>query len=176
MFLVELMVRKNRAGKILITLANLGNKTVKVQKVERFGSISSVKIRKKVNYIETHPHRTRKSKINSNDLNVPQEHGRKIGNLIHSIRDVVANSDKESGQTQSVEMKIYSENHSPIKLKTYRIQIYKRKLVEESLGPLKSISLKERPNQLDTRRKVDVPIENQHIGPSTWIILKTDIS
>ena len=45
-FLVQTMVKENRAGKIPITLAKLDNKIVRVQKGERLGSISPVKIRK----------------------------------------------------------------------------------------------------------------------------------
>ena len=53
MVLVESEIRENRAGKIPITLANLGNKTVKAQKGESLGSLSRIKIRKQVNYIKS---------------------------------------------------------------------------------------------------------------------------
>ena len=139
MVLVESVVRENRAGKIPIMLANLDNKTVKVQKGERLRCISPAKISKQINSTETHPHGSRRGKNSQNDLNVPREHRRKIRNLIHCNRDVV-NSDKESERTRSFQMQVDTENHSPEGLKPYRNLTHKRKLVEESLGPFKSCS------------------------------------
>ena len=85
-------------------LTNLDNKTVKLQNKEKLWSILLVKISKHVNNIEMHPNRTCKD----NNLNVAQEHRAKIGNLIHSNRDVVANSDKVLKQTQLFQLKIIS--------------------------------------------------------------------
>ena len=121
-----------------------------------------------------HPNKTCKGKINPNGLNVPQEHRRKIRNLIHSNRNVV-NSEKEFGWTQLLQKKIDTGNHLPKKLKPYWTPVHKRKLVEESLGPSK-ILFKEQSNKQDTIEKVNVPRENKHICPSNCIIFKIAIS
>ena len=44
-----------------------------------------------------HPNKKCKSKINTNDINITYKHGRKLGDLIQSNRDVVANLDNELG-------------------------------------------------------------------------------
>ena len=106
----------------------------------------------------------------------PQKHKRKIVNLIHDNRDVVAYLYKESERTQSFQMKIDTGNHSRIKLKPYRTPIHERELVEESQETLKSIKVKELSNKLDTIVKEEIPIDNQHIRPSTWTILTIAIS
>ncbi len=45
------------------------------------------------------------SKINSQDIHVPEEYRKKI-DLTQNNRDVIANSDKELGRTRAVQMKI----------------------------------------------------------------------
>ena len=58
------------------------------------------------NYIEKGSIKTSESKINSQTINVPEEHRKKIEDLIQNGRDVIANSNKELGQTQAVQIKI----------------------------------------------------------------------
>lgn len=51
--------------------------------------------------------------------------------LLRANHDVVANSDKELGQTHMVKMRIDTGDQTLIKLKPYRTPIHKRPLVEE---------------------------------------------
>lgn len=48
-------------------------------------------------------------------------------------RNVIANSYKELGRTQTVKMKINTGDHSPVKLGPYRKPIHKRELVEQAV-------------------------------------------
>ena len=53
-----------------------------------------------------------------------------MSKVIIENRNVVANSDKELGQTQSVRMKINTGDHPPIRLKPYQTPLHKWELVE----------------------------------------------
>ena len=64
---------------------------------------------------------------------MPYKHRREIRNLLRSNRDIVANEDKELGQTQTVSMKIDTVDHPPIRLRPYRTPIHKRGVVEKAV-------------------------------------------
>ena len=75
---------------------------------------------------------------------MPEEYKKKIVTFINKNKDVVANSDKELGQTQSVQMKIDTCDHPPVKLKPYRIPLHKRKLVEDAVEDMLEAGVIER--------------------------------
>ena len=53
-------------------------------------------------------------------------------------------TDKELGQTKTVEMRLDTGDHPPIKLKSYRTPIHKRKLVEEAVNEMMDSGMIER--------------------------------
>ena len=132
--LVESIVKENVKGKIPVMLANLDNRTISVPKGERLGRVAPIRIRKQVKYIEKRPIKRSETTIDPRDINVPNEHRQRIEDLIQENIDVVANSDKELGRTQSVQMKIDTRNNPPIKIKHYRTPIHKRKEVTLKIG------------------------------------------
>lgn len=67
---------------------------------------------------------------------MPERYKDEIRKLLEANRDVVANTDKELGQTETVHMKIDSGDHLPIRLMPYRTPIHKRKLVEEAVSEM----------------------------------------
>ena len=142
--LVESIVKENEKGKIPVMLANLGNRTISVPKGERLGRVAPIRIRKQVKYIEKRPIKRSETTIDPRDINVPNEHRQKIEDLIQENIDVVANSDKELGRTQSVQMKIDTGNNPPLKIKPYRTPIHKRKLVEEPVKEMLEAKVIER--------------------------------
>ena len=64
--------------------------------------------------------------------------------MLRSNREVIAMTDKELGQTKTVEMKIDNGNHPPIKLRPYRNPIHRRKLVEEAVNEMMDSGMVER--------------------------------
>ena len=142
--LVESIVKENEKGKIPVMLANLGNRTISVPKGERLGRVAPIRIRKQVKYIEKRPIKRSETTIDPRDINVPNEHRQKIEDLIQENIDVIANSDKELGRTQSVRMKIDTGNNPPIKIKPYRTPIHKRRLVEEAVKEMLEAKVNER--------------------------------
>ena len=142
--LVESIVKENEKGKIPVMLANLGNRTISVPKGERLGRVAPIRIRKQVKYIEKRPIKRSETTIDPRDINVPNEHRQEIEDLIQENIDVIANSDKELGRTQSVQMKIDTGNNPPIKIKPYRTPIHKRKLVEEAVKEMLEAKVIER--------------------------------
>lgn len=73
--MVESVVRRNSTDSSNVSY--FGNKIVRVSKGEKLGNTSLVNIRKQVKYIEMHPNKTHKRKINPNDINVTEEHRQK---------------------------------------------------------------------------------------------------
>ena len=106
--------------------------------------VAPIRIRKQVKYIEKRPIKRSETTIDPRDINVPNEHRRKIEDLIHENIDVVANSCKELGRTPLVQMKLDTGNNPPIKIKPYRTPIYKRKLVEEAVKEMLEAKVIER--------------------------------
>ena len=64
--------------------------------------------------------------------------------VIIENRYIVANSDKELGQTQSVRVKINTGDHPPIRLKPYRTPLHKRELVEGAVNDMLGAGVIER--------------------------------
>lgn len=64
-----------------------------------------------------------------------------LGKLLWAHQDVVADSDKELGQTRTVKMRTETGGHAPIKMKPYRTPIYNRPLVEQAVKDMLESSL-----------------------------------
>ena len=69
----------------------------------------------------------------ASDIMVPREFRGKIEHLIRDNIDVVAESDRELSQPETVKMRIDTGDHPPIKLRLYRTPLHKRKVVEEAV-------------------------------------------
>ena len=64
--------------------------------------------------------------------------------LLSSNREVIAMTNKELGQTKTVEMRINTGDHPPIKLRPYRPPVHKRKLVKEAVKEMMDSGMIER--------------------------------
>ena len=137
-------------GQIPIMLANTTNTTIKIPRGREAGRAVYASIRENVvseadsGDGHTHTHTHTHTVVNVEEIVVPTEHKDKISKVIIENRDVVANSDKELGQTQSVRMKINTGDHPPIRLKPYRTPLHKRKLVEEAVKDMLGAGVIER--------------------------------
>ena len=96
-------------------LANLSYKTVNVPKGVQLGTLLNIKTKRQVRNFETRPCRDGKTIVNPDEIRVPQKHRRKIEYLMYKNREVVTNTDKELGQTQTIQMRIDTGDHPPIK-------------------------------------------------------------
>ena len=99
--LCESVVEVGGEGQIPIMLANTTNTTIKIPRGREVGRAVSASIRENVvgeaDSEDGHTHTV----ANVEEIVVPTEHKEKISNVIIENRDVVANSDKELGQTVS---------------------------------------------------------------------------
>ena len=141
---VEALVERNDRSQVPVMLANLSNKTVNVPKGVQLGTVLNIKTQRQVRNVKTRPCSDGKTIVNPDEIRVPQEHRRKIEHLIYKNREVVANTNKELGQTQTIQMKIDTGDHPPIKLRPYRTPIHKRKLVEEEVKDMLECGIIER--------------------------------
>lgn len=64
--------------------------------------------------------------------------------MLNGNREVIAITDKELGQTETIEMKIDTDNHPPIKLRPYRTPFHKRKFVEDAVNEMMESGIIER--------------------------------
>ena len=71
--------------------------------------------------------KTEVNELRDEDITVPESYRRKLKGLLRSNRELIAMTDKELGQTNTVEMGIDTGDHAPINLRPYRTPIHKRK-------------------------------------------------
>lgn len=90
------------------------------------------------------PNKTEISELRDEDITVPECYRRELRGLLSRNREVIAMTDKELGQTETVEMRIDTGDHPPIKLRPYRTPIHKRKLVEEAVNEMMDSGIIER--------------------------------
>ena len=88
--------------------------------------------------------KTEVNKLRDKDITVPESYRRKLRSLLSSNREVIAMTNKELGQTETVEMRIDTGDHPPIKLRPYRSPTHKRKLVEEAVKEMMDSGMIER--------------------------------
>lgn len=84
------------------------------------------------------------SELRDEDITVPECYGRELRGLLRRNREVITMTDKELGQTETVEMRIDTGGHPPIKLRPYRTPIHKRKLLEEAVNEMMDSGIIER--------------------------------
>ena len=70
------------------------------------------------------------------DLDVPQEFHGDIVRLILRNQDLFASKDTDLGHTETVQMKIDTEDSSPIKLRPYRAPLNKREVIEKTVNEM----------------------------------------
>ena len=90
--------------------------------------------------------RTEVNELKDEDITVPERYRRRLKGLLRNNREVIAMTDKELGQTKTVEMRIDTGYQPPIKLRPYRTPIYKRKFVEEAVNEMMDSRMIERSN------------------------------
>lgn len=121
-----------------LLLANTASKTITIKQGEELGYACPRKSIKQMRVIKNYGRKIETSslKIKEKDLIVPERYKDEIKRLLKFYRDVVANTDKELGQTGTAQMKIETGDHPPIKMRPYRTSIHKRKLVEEAVNEM----------------------------------------
>ena len=144
--LCESVVKADDTDQIPIMMANTTNATIRIFKDREVGKTITATIREqpinKTNYSDGNI-----NLVNVEEIVIPEEY-KKIVTFINKNKDVVANSDKELGQTQSVQMKIDTGDDPPIKLKPYQTLLHKRKLVEDVVEDMLETGVIERSTSL----------------------------
>ena len=122
------------ANKVPIMLANTSTKTIKVKKGEKVGQMCPLSKGMHIRYAG-HGRRSRErpEPLDLNEIVVPEKFRGMIERMVKANSDVVANSDKELGKTNTVTMTIDTGEHPPIKLRPYRTPLHKRKIVETAV-------------------------------------------
>ena len=129
----ESVIEGGGTGDIPIMIGNTSNTTIKIPKGEEVGRAALTSIMKQMEGQRNLAHVQINSIVNEKEILAPFEHMESIRQLVNKNRDLVANSDKDLGRTQTVQMKIDTGDHPPIKFKTYRTPIHKRKKEEEAV-------------------------------------------
>ena len=120
-------------GDISIMLGTTTNTTIKIPKEEEVGRAALTSIMKQVGGQRNLAHVQVNLIVNEKEILAPFEHMESIRLLVNKNRNLVTNSDKDLGRTQTMQMKIDTGDHPPIKLKPYWTPIHKRKLVGDAV-------------------------------------------
>ena len=121
-----------------LLLTNTDSKTITIKEGEKLGYTCQLKITKQIRVSKDYERKmeTSSPEIKEEDLIVPERYKDDIRKLLKANGDVIANTDKELGQTGTVQMKIDATDHPTIRLRPYRTPIHKRKLVEETVNEM----------------------------------------
>ena len=134
------------SGTIPLLLTNSANKNLRIKRGEELAhaypvrEVDQVRIRNEDRFRI----RTEVNELRDEDITVPERYRRRLKGLLRSNREVIAMTIKELGQTKTVEMRIDTGDHPPIKLRPYRTPIHKRKLVEEAVNEMMNSGMIER--------------------------------
>jgi len=142
--LCESVVKVGEAGRVPIMLANTTNTTIKIPMGKELGRAVSASVRENVmSKMDSRSHHIN-TVVKVEEIGAPTEHRDSISKFLIKNRDIIAHSDKELGQTQSVRMKISTGDHPPIRLKPYRTPLHKRELVEGAVKDMLGAGVIER--------------------------------
>ena len=116
-----------RLGTVPLLLTNSAYKTIRIKRGEELAQaypvreIDQVRIRNENRF----RNRTEVNELRDEDITVPERYRRRLKGLLISNHKVIAMTDKELGQTKTVEMRIDTGDHPPIKFRPYRTIIHK---------------------------------------------------
>ena len=131
----EATLSKDRSLPLLVV-----NNTNKFIKIFRHGLLAKISgIQNNVNITNVNSVIQNKdfdSKLNLNDLDVPEKNRPKIEKLILQNQDLFENKDSELGHTDTVKMHIDVGNNHPIKIRPYRTAIKNREVIDKAVDEM----------------------------------------
>ena len=138
------VVKIPKSRRFPLLIMNNTNQTVTLERgcpVARFGRVGSISE-------ITMPDR-RESKISDTDLEqagVAEEFKPEIDRLIKRNRDLFVSDDKNLGRTDTIEMRIDTGSHDPIRKRPYRTPLKQRRLVDSAVDEMMEAAVIERSN------------------------------
>ena len=70
--------------------------------------------------------------LNFEEINEPEQYADRIKKFLTRNSDIFAEKDSQLGHTNTVKMKINTEDHPPIKLRPYRAPLNNRMVIDEA--------------------------------------------
>ena len=70
------------------------------------------------------------------EIHAPEEHKQLVTDLIMKNKDVFAKNDTDLTPTKSIEMKIDTGDHEPIRLKPYRTPLTRKKIIDDAIDQM----------------------------------------
>ena len=70
--------------------------------------------------------------LNFQEINVPEQYADRIKKVLTRNSDIFAEKDSQLGHTNTVKLKINTEDHPPIKLRPYRAPLNNRRVIDEA--------------------------------------------
>lgn len=117
----------NAAEIVPMMLVNEASRTVKVKKGEEVGRALPLRNMQRIRLDKKEKEDLKRiDGITDEEIMAPERFRAKVRDLLRANRDVVAKSDKDLAQTHSIQMRIDTGDHPPIKLRPYRTPIHKR--------------------------------------------------
>lgn len=135
-------IPKSRIFQLLIM--NNTNQTITLKrgcplaKLEKAGNITEITMPDKQN--------NKSSDVDLEQAHVPEEFKPKINKLLKRNRDLFVSDDKNLGRTDTVEMRIDTGTHEPIKKRPYRTPLKQRKTMDSAIDEMMQAGVIERSN------------------------------
>lgn len=129
----DAIIKFNRSSKFPVLITNSSNKTFKLKRGTVIGKIEPIKEQNLQGIHEIIKNPQHLDNIKMEDIHVPPEFKGMVHELVNQHSHLFANSDTDLGHTNTVEMKIDTGDHPPIRLKPYRTPLNNRSLVSDAV-------------------------------------------
>ena len=117
------------SSKIPVMIVNNTNKTISLRRGSVVATVESVDMAA-VNSVKQG---SNSNSFDLSELNVPECHKSVVTQLVKANKDIFASKMADLTQTDTVQMRIQTEDHAPIKSKPYRTPMHKQPIVTKAI-------------------------------------------
>lgn len=136
--MVSNSVAKLNGNRIIpIMIVNNTNRTVRLSKGCMIAKVDKTN-QVHINSLDSVNRRSSQTDVQDwmTDVDVPQDHRSTIVNFLKKHHDLFASKDSELGHTDTVKMKLDTDDRLPIKLRPYRTPIHNREVIDKAVDEM----------------------------------------
>ena len=134
--IINSVTKLNKDRTMPLLIVNQTNKHIKLYRHGLLARLSHVNESSIVNTCSVIQNASTDSKMNLNDLDVPEKYRSRIEKLVLRNKDLFASKDSELGHTDTVKMRIDTGDTKPIKLRPYRTPIKNREVIDKAVDEM----------------------------------------
>ena len=134
--IINSVTKLNKDRTMPLLIVNQTNRHIKLYRHGLLARLSHVNESSIVNTCSVIQNASTDSKMNLNDLDVPEKYRSRIEKLVLRNKDLFASKDSELGHTDTVKMRIDTGDTKPIKLRPYRTPIKNREVIDKAVDEM----------------------------------------